>query len=104
MEKTWKPTVAGILAIINGVSVMIMGLVVAFGNYIPPFPGMEWFGAMGAPFIVLGIIAIIGGICALLRKIWGLALAGTICALSGLAGILAIPAIIFVILGKGEFK
>ena len=72
------------------------------------------------------IIAIVGGIYALRRRVWGLALAGSICALfcmpiqiywifasftilGMLAGftILAIPGIlatIFVILGKGEFK
>jgi len=45
----------------------------------------------------------VGGIYALGRRVWGLALAGSICALVGF-GILGILAIIFVILGKGEFK
>jgi hypothetical protein len=101
MEKTWKPTVGGILAIISGVSGIIMGLiVVAIG--IPYFVVLG--GAMAAPSIVFGIIAIIGGIYALQRKIWGLAIAGSICALFSPAGILGIPAIIFVSLGKNEFK
>ena len=102
MEKTWKPTVAGILAIIAGVSLLIMGLVI-LGVGIIPFWFMGWFGAVSAPFIILGIIAIVGGIYALKRRIWWLALVGSICALP--AGfILGILAIIFVIMGKGEFK
>jgi hypothetical protein len=38
------------------------------------------------------------------RRVWGLALAGSICALVGPWGILGILAIIFVALGKGEFE
>jgi hypothetical protein len=45
----------------------------------------------------------VGGIYALKRKVWGLALAGCICALIG-PWILGIPAIIFVALGKNEFE
>jgi hypothetical protein len=52
---------------------------------------------------LLGILAIVGGIFAIRRSHWGLALAGAI------AGTLTffpcgIPAIIFVSIGKGEFE
>ena len=105
MEKTWKPTAAGILCIIGGVINTIWGIVFAVIGGLTGAPfGMGWLGAIGAPAIVFGIIAIIGGIYALRRKIWGLALAGSICALIGPGGILGILAIIFVVLGKGEFK
>lgn len=134
MEKTWKPTTAGILCIIAGIIVAVPGIVVLASNEL-----------LGAPSIVPGIIAIIGGIHALRRKRWGLALAGSIFALFGPAGfllifgllavkyadmvpglqpppiidaffsssyldfslgsvILGILAIIFVIMGKREFK
>jgi len=100
METTWKPTAAGICAIIGGVIELIFGLVtLSMGS----FAGglfMGWFAAMGAPFIVLGIIAILGGIFALKRKTWWLALVGSICAIPVGIGILAL---IFVILGKNEF-
>ena len=57
---------------------------------------------LGGCFVVLGIVAVIGGISAIGRKRFGLSLAGAICALpSGLEGILAV---IFVVLGKKEFK
>ncbi len=72
-----------------------------------------------SPSIILGIIAIVGGIYALRRRVWGLALAGSI-ALVGFVGfrilrifpieplvgfgIVGILSIIFVSLGKREFK
>jgi hypothetical protein len=104
MEKTWKPTVGGILAIVAGALQVIMGIAVAaVGGIGGAFIGMGWLSAIGAPLIILGVIAIVGGIYALKRRIWGLALAGSICALIG-PWILGIPAIVFVALGKGEFK
>jgi hypothetical protein len=115
-EKTWKPTVAGIMSIICGAGQVIGGIVfAAYFDWVAEFfgsSGMEWFGEwfMGlgirmivAPLIILGLIAIAGGIYALKRRVWGLALAGAICALpAGL--ILGILAIIFVISGKREFE
>jgi len=101
-EKTWKPTTAGILSIIAGALQVIMGIVIAGVCSIGWFFGIGWLSAIGAPLVILGIIAIVGGIYALKRKIWGLALAGSICALFGFT-ILGILAIIFVIMGKGEF-
>lgn len=105
MEITWKPTTAGILAIIAGALQVIIGIVVAtLGGFIGTFFGMAWTGAFGVPLIIFGIIAIVGGAFALRRKIWGLALAGSICALVGPWFVLGLLAIIFVSLGKGEFK
>ena len=58
--------------------------------------------AIGVPLLVLGILALVGGIYAMRRKIWGLALAGSIATVlfSQLLGILAI---IFVALSEDEF-
>jgi hypothetical protein len=105
MEKTWKPTTAGILCIIGGAISVITGIVIAVvGGIGSIFIGLGWLSAIGAPIIVLGIIAIVGGSCALRRRVWGLALAGSICALLGPWAILGILAIIFVSMGKGEFE
>ena len=105
MEKTWKPTVGGILAIIAGALELIFGVLLATGvGLLGGIFGMGWFSAIFAPLIVFGIIAIVGGIYASLRRIWGLALVGSICALIGPWFILGILAIIFVSLGKREFK
>lgn len=105
MEKTWKPTTAGILAVIAGTIQLVLGTLCATGVwFLGGIIGMGWLSAICAPLIVFGIIAIVGGICALTRKAWGLALAGSIFALIGPWFILGILAIIFVSLGKREFK
>ena len=105
MEKTWKPITAGILSIISGVVALLVGIgdlvKGELARRIVFHIGGETIGVL---LIVLGIIAIIGGIFAIRRHVWGLALAGAICALFPLhVAILGILAIIFVALSKGEF-
>jgi hypothetical protein len=72
MEKTWKPTTAGVLCIIAGA--------IGVGILIPV---AVLFGSISlvicTPLIILGIMPIVGGIYALRRRRWGLALAGAIC-------------------------
>jgi len=70
-----------------------------FEGIIPVLP--TWLLIIGVPILVLGIIAIIGGVSALRRKSFGLSLAGAICALP--SHILGILAIIFVALSRKEF-
>jgi len=113
-------TAGGILSIVGGALEMIFGAVVTaltMSGVIPgvfrPFPPMPWSGErfeihimpsftyLGVPLLVLGIIAVVGGISALRRKSFGLSLAGAICALP--SNILGILAVIFVTLGKREF-
>ena len=107
MEKTWKPVTAGILNIIAGVIGAIGGLVVGViggtAAGLADLPGMGGiFAAIAIPSIILGVVAIVGGVYALKRKLWGLALAGSICSLI-CVWFLGIPAIIFIIMGKKEF-
>jgi len=110
MERTWKPTTAGILGIIAGAIGVLFGLILAVAGGILgtivgvfiPFIGGAVAGVFAIP-LILGIVAIIGGVYALKRRIWGLALAGSICAFF-CVWFLGIPAIIFVILGKREFS
>ena len=106
MERTWKPTTAGILTIVAGVLNLIVGIVVATlgTTLLGPLTGFWGFGAIGAPLIALGIVSIIGGIYATRRRIWGLALAGAICALFPPPIIvLGILSIIFIAMSKKEF-
>jgi hypothetical protein len=114
-------TAGGILSIIGGAFETIFGAVVTaltMSGIIPgvfrPFPPMPWSGErfeihimpsftyLGVPLLVLGIIAVVGGISAIRRKSFGLSLAGAICALP--AHILGILAIIFVSVSKREFE
>jgi hypothetical protein len=60
------------------------------------------YGAMGVGYALLGVLAIVGGVYALKRRHWGLALAGAI------AGVIVffpcgIPAIIFTTIARPEF-
>ena len=108
MDRKWMPTVAGILCIIGGTLTLTFCMVVVlFGSTIGDFFGFgvtwEW-STFAIPLIVSASIAIIGGVCALRRRFWGLALAGSMGALIGPWGIFGVLAIIFVSLGKVEFK
>ena len=118
MEKTWKPTIAGILAIVAGALSFIGIIFAGAGVGILMLAAMEEAQvAMGIPAdLILGIIvmvailavivdilAIVGGIYALRRKIWGLALAGSIAAFFA-SWPLGIAAIVFTVLSKNEFE
>ena len=115
-------TAGGVLSIIGGALEVIGGVIMVvltmstgillklvllpfhhgdwFERIIPVLP--FWLIIVGVPILVLGIIAIIGGVSALRRKSFGLSLAGAICALP--SHILGILAIIFVSLSKKEFE
>jgi len=62
-----------------------------------------WLIIVGGLFVVLGIIAIAGGVSAMRRKRFGLSLAGAICAFIPL-NLFGLLAVIFVSLGKREFE
>jgi hypothetical protein len=120
MEKTWKPTAAGMLCIIGGTIGAVVGLIIvsfiwlggAFLEFLlqiasepnQEIPALASFET-GVLLVILIIatLAIVGGVYALRRRIWGLALAGSICALVGFV-IPGILAIIFVSSSKREFK
>jgi hypothetical protein len=75
-------------------------------GYFGPFPFIFYFVSFSWVIIagcvgVLGIVAIVGGISAIRRKRFGLALAGAICAI--LSGPLGILAVVFIALRKREF-
>jgi hypothetical protein len=61
-----------------------------------------WFIIMGGLLVVLGIIAIVGGISAVRKKSFGLSLAGAVCVLP--LGILGILAIVCIALARREFE
>ena len=78
-------------------------------TYLPRFEGacsiadvQIWSIIVGGILLVLGIIAIVGGVSAIRRKSFGLSLTGAICALIPL-NLLGLLAVIFVSLGKREF-
>ena len=122
-QKTWKPLVAGILDIVGGASGIIGSIVAILGIlfFIPvaitggpgPVPDMpNWMipGVLssiliigGVFILIIAILSLIGGIYAIQRKKWGLALAGSIAAIFG-SSIMGILATIFTAMSKDEFE
>ena len=81
-KKSWLPTVAGILNVVNGVLELLGGLTIIGVAEVTPAFNDTWLGDFfGFPLIIAGIAAIIGGIQALRRRAWTLALIGAICSL-----------------------
>ena len=109
MKKTWMPTTAGILDIISGAFALIGSFFLIIGGSItglvPDVPGFVPALLLGlaVPLAVIGILAIVGGVCALKRAKWGWALTGSIAALFP-SWPLGIAAIVFTILAKNEFE
>lgn len=112
MEKTWKPTVGGILSIIAGIFAIGSSLAILPTGpaSLGPFWGIPWnqnfFSTLALGFgisrIILGVLVLIGGTYALRRRYWGFALAGSILAIP-LVPPLGILATIFVSLARKEF-
>jgi len=96
MEKTWKPTVAGILDIVAGslssaaFLFLLIGLMivipftadVSINDYTGSFPILTslLIFVIAIPGAAMAALALIGGIFAIKRKRWGWALAGSIAA------------------------
>ena len=99
----------GILTIIGGIIMFFVVITVAGIPWFlipePPEPEATPAGIIGM-FIALCVVALIGGIYALRRRRWRLALAGAICAaLPGMQlGLPGIVAIVFISLTKQEFE
>ena len=123
MTNTWKPVAGGICSIVGGAFAIMSGLLAGvfsvFGySGMPGMWGMwgtdsqmmPWgmaglFGWFGLPALVLGAVAIVGGIFALKRQRWGLSLAGAICAtLTPMSFLLGVPAIVFIAMARDEFR
>jgi len=113
MERTWKPTTAGILSIISGTFAIggSLAILPTAPSSLGPFWGIPWNQTSLSTFalgfgisrIILAAIAITSGIYALRRRYWGFALAGSILAIP-LVPPLGILATIFVSLGRKEFS
>lgn len=117
-KKGWMPATAGILDIISGSFGLFVGMILLvlgtlgsgmlrfFEVGIPeisPVVILAIFSAAAVPLAITGILAIVGGIYAIRRKMWGLALAGSIAAFFP-SWILGIAAIVLTILSKKEFE
>ncbi len=106
MQTTWKPTVAGVLAIAAGALNMLMAIVMSIFMPVaaPFYTAFTTIGILLLLFVATGVVAIIGGIQALKRRRWGLALAGAICAMLPPSTLLGIVSTVFVTLARDEFE
>ena len=131
MQKPWMPVVAGLLDIVSGamgvaaglcMTLRVLGLrathaaagaapgvaprVSPHAGTFPQMPHMFFPGmgiALGIALLVIGVLAIVGGIYALRLKAWGLALAGSIGAV--ITGpVIGLLALIFTVLGREDFQ
>ena len=120
MEATWKPIVAGILNIITGIinlfgMFVVIGLLTAFGGGILSIIRIAdmmpiWLSGMvhGVLIItaillaVLSSLPLIGGVYAIQRKAWSLALTGSVVAILSIPP-LGIVSTVLVSLSKNEF-
>ena len=118
MEKTWKPMVAGILDIVSGIFALIVFVSLIIGSVVtgtgeiarevPDFVPIVCI-IMAIPALAAGILALLGGVCALQRRRWGWALVGSIAAIfsgviTGIGFLLGIPATVFTALAMNEFE
>ena len=117
MEQTWKPTVAGILDIVSGalalISVLGMINAIIFIENNPhiditrassgvPVNVMPILWSIAILYLIIAILALIGGVYTLQRKKWGLALTGSI-AITIFWFFVGIPTIVFTAQSKNEF-
>ncbi len=109
MKKTWMPTVAGVLDIVSGgfglICALMLIIVGCVMRFVPHMPVYLWaiFMWISGPLLIMGILAIVGGTYALRRKVWGLALTGSIAAFFP-SWLLGVAAIVFTALSKSEFE
>jgi len=104
------PVIAGILAIVSAgfKLLMLLGVLIASIFVIVPASSFPITTVALVPIIMVPLIAMIalatmGGIFALQRKRWGLALAGSIVAILPFS-LLGMAAVILVVLSKDEFE
>ena len=117
MENSSSPTAAGVLSIVSGIFGIFMGagliLIAVFFNSLVSFEDYPYedlplvfleslFLGWGIFQLLLAILAGIGGVYALQRRHWGLALAGSIAAIL-VAFPIGVVAVIFTALSKNEF-
>ena len=118
-SKAWMPAAAGIMSIVSGAMGFIaIAFLMTFAAIFGPEIARDVLHSIGywqagIPLTIIGLVSfiilllsltsIVGGICAIRRKSWGLALAGAICAIFP-AQVLGIIAVIFVAISKKEFE
>jgi hypothetical protein len=121
MQTRWA-TVGGIMSIISGALGILCGLIFIFltlffnwlirsgdpslanDSVVEGFFALiiTIYGVIGIGYFLLGVLAIIGGIFSIRRKVWGLALAGAIASIFTFLPT-GVVAVVFTVMGRSEF-
>ena len=103
MVKNWKSITSGIMSIIAGLIGIGGGAIVSMmGEFMSESGGIFGFEPFGVPSIILGVVAVLGGIFALRRRVWYLAIIGSIFAMPCMP-VLGTLSVIFISLADQEF-
>jgi hypothetical protein len=97
-KESAMPLIGGILIMLPGIGYLIGGGVLVAGSSFIAFGGGVLCGAV---LLVLGIMAILGGIFAIQRKNFALALIGGIFTVPSILGLIGL---ILIAVSKDEFK
>jgi uncharacterized membrane protein HdeD (DUF308 family) len=104
-KKTWLSTTAGVLDIIDGCFslLVVVGLIVAIAFVSDEADTLAILVPIAVVFAVKAILAIAGGMCALQRRSWGMAVIGAIAACLPFS-LLGIVALILTAVSRDQFK
>jgi hypothetical protein len=104
------PVAGGVLILIGGLLALVNGIyTAAVGAAVSVLPGVgEILMVCAAIQIIFAILALVGGICGIQRKVWGLALVGSIfCMISigpmFISSILGLIGLILIAISKDDF-
>ena len=110
-KKTWLSTAAGVLDIVDGclkllvvfgLAIVIVGAVNDSERHIEKVNPLWILVGIAVSLAILAILAVIGGIYALQRKRWGIALCGAISALLPFS-LLGVAALIMTVIAREDF-
>ena len=110
LPRTWKPVVAGILMIIAGITAIVAEIIYAASGDLGVFAGIplvESSASLGGGLYATGAIAIVGGIFAMLRKVYWITIVGVICSMFFTIWqvlVMGIISIILIAISRREFK
>jgi hypothetical protein len=109
--------VSGSMGILSGLALIVVAFLAAWAIGLDPslygsgdmyFKEMSTvvgliYGIMGGVLILLGVLALIGGIFSVRKKVWGLALAGAIASIMVFFPV-GVVAVVFTAMAKPEFN
>jgi len=81
---TWKSTTSGILMIVAGITAIVAQIIYLTSGGLGMFAGVplvEYSANLGGALFASGLIAIVGGVCALQRRVFWLAVVGVVCSM-----------------------